>query len=92
MNKTRADSKSYAGYLFFYITCPIVDCQIFLHCSKIVLVAIQDEAQRKMYSPAYAALRRIGARSPMNAGYRASFALIGYTGPGRPSFIKQVKY
>ena len=60
--------------------------------SKIVLVAIQDEAQRKMYSPAYTALRRIGARSPMNAGYRASFTLIGYTGPGRPSFIKQVKY
>ena len=58
-----------------------------------MLVAIQDEAQRRMISSAYTALRRIGARNPLNAAYRGSFALIGYTGRGpRPSFVRQVKY
>ena len=43
-----------------------------------------------MTGAAYNALRRIGARNPFNADFRGSFALIGYTGPGRPKFIKQV--
>ena len=55
-----------------------------------MLVAIQDEAQRKMIGSAYTALRKIGARNPLNVGYRGSFAFIGYTGPGRPSFVQQV--
>lgn len=59
--------------------------------SLIVLVAIQNEGQRRMTSAAYSALRRLGARNPLNAAYRGSFALIGYTGPGRPSFVRQVK-
>ena len=57
-----------------------------------MLVAIQDEGQKRILSSAYTALRRIGARNPLNAAYRGSFALIGYTGPGRPSFVRQVKY
>lgn len=44
-----------------------------------------------MTGAAYNALRRIGARNPFNADLRGSFALIGYTGPGRPSFVKQVR-
>ena len=43
-----------------------------------------------MTGAAYNALRRIGARSPLRAGYRGSFALLGYTGPGKPAFIRQV--
>ena len=43
-----------------------------------------------MTGAAYNALRRIGARSPLKAGYRGSFALLGFTGPGKPAFIQQV--
>lgn len=43
-----------------------------------------------MTGAAYNALRRVGARNPLRADYRGSFALLGYTGPGRPAFIKQV--
>ena len=56
-----------------------------------MFVAIQDEAKRRMISSAYTALRRIGARNALKAAYRGSFALIGYTGPGRPAFVRQVK-
>ena len=55
-----------------------------------ILVAIQDEGRKYMTGAAYNALRRIGARSPLRAGYRGSFALLGYTGPGKPAFIRQV--
>jgi hypothetical protein len=64
----------------------------FLFSSKIILVGIQDEGKNKMTGAAYNALRRIGARNPLNADFRGSFALVGYTGPGRPPFVKQVKY
>jgi hypothetical protein len=55
-----------------------------------ILVAIQDEGRKYMTGAAYNALRRIGARNPLRAGYRGSFALLGYTGPGKPAFIRQV--
>ena len=58
--------------------------------SKIVLVAIQDEGKRSMTSGAYKALLVIGAKEPMKKDYRGSFALIGFTGHGKPGFIKQV--
>lgn len=45
-----------------------------------------------MTAAAYAALRQIGARNPFYGDYRGSFAMIGYTGPGKPSFVKQVRY
>ena len=38
----------------------------------------------------YRALRRIGARSPMNSDYRGTFALIGYRGRKKPKFVAQV--
>ena len=43
-----------------------------------------------MIGSAYTALKKIGARKSLNVGYRGSFALIGYTGPGRPAFVTQV--
>jgi hypothetical protein len=57
-----------------------------------VLVGIQDEGKRRMIGSAYAALRKIGARNPLNAAFRGSFALVGYTGPGRPAFVRQVTH
>ena len=58
--------------------------------SKIVLVAIQDEGSSKMYRNVYSALIGIGARRPLRKKFRSSFALIGFTGQGRPRFVKQV--
>ena len=55
-------------------------------CRRIVLVAIQDEGAKEMTSSAYKGLRRIGVRRSQRS-YRGSFAFIGYTGPGRKSFI-----
>lgn len=58
-------------------------------CRRIVLVAIQDEGAKEMTSSAYRGLRRIGVRRPQRS-YRGSFAFIGYTGPGRRSFVRGV--
>lgn len=77
-------------FLFCQIFQDMIANIIFIF-SKIVLVAVQDDAKNKMRGAAYKALRRIGARSPFNADFRGSFAMIGYTGPGRPPFVKQVK-
>ena len=43
-----------------------------------------------MTSAAYRGLTKVGAVKPMNQDFRGSFSLIGYTGPGKPSFVKQV--
>ena len=48
-----------------------------------------DEASDKMNADGYVSLEEIGALNPMKE-YRGSFTLVGYTGPGRPSFIRQV--
>lgn len=44
-----------------------------------------------MTGSAYNALKKIGAKDPFKADYRGSFALLGYTGPGKPAFIQQVR-
>lgn len=54
-----------------------------------MLIAIQDEASARITSSLQSALLRVGAKMPVNPGYRGSFALIGYTGPERPSWIAQ---
>ena len=54
------------------------------------MVSIKDEASDKMKNSDYECLREIGARNPIMSEYRGSFTLVGYTGPGRPSFIRQV--
>ena len=55
------------------------------------MVSIKDEASYKMKNSDYECLREIGARDPIMSEYRGSFTLVGYTGPGRPSFIRQVR-
>lgn len=56
-----------------------------------MLAAIQDEGTRGIISSAYRGLRRIGVRRPQRR-YRGSFAFIGYTGPGRKSFVRGVSF
>jgi hypothetical protein len=63
---------------------------LFLHSSKIVLVAVQDDAQRMMTSYGYRILRKLQARGSLRIDYRGTFTLIGYTGRRRPRFVKQV--
>jgi hypothetical protein len=57
------------------------------------LVATSDEATDKMnkVNGAYECLKEIGGQDPIMSQYRSSFTLVGSTGPGRPSFIRQVK-
>ena len=60
----------------------------YFHCSKIVLVAIQDEGS-KYVSSAVDALKRLGATAPILTDFRGSFALVGYAGEPKPSWITQ---
>ena len=53
-----------------------------------MLVAIQDEGSLQS-RPAFAELRRLGARDPISNSYRGSYALVGYAGSPRPSWVKQ---
>ncbi|XP_020601288.1 uncharacterized protein LOC110040396 isoform X2 [Orbicella faveolata] len=55
---------------------------------KIVLVAIQD-AGSTYISPAFGALKRLGAVDPILTDFRGSFSLIGYAQPSKPSWIAQ---
>ena len=56
--------------------------------SKIVLVAIQDEGSNYVKS-ALDALKRLGATDPVLPDFRGSFALVGYAGVNKPSWITQ---
>ena len=58
------------------------------HCSKIVLVAIQDEGSQQV-RPALSALKRVGATDPILTDYRGSFALVGSSQMSKPSWIMQ---
>nr|XP_058964322.1 uncharacterized protein LOC131791033 isoform X2 [Pocillopora verrucosa] len=57
---------------------------------KIVLVAIQDQGSTYI-SPAIDALKRVGATDDLLnlTEFRASFALVGFAGVNRPSWIAQ---
>lgn len=60
----------------------------FILFRKIVLIAVQNEGGARL-SEALNALRKIGGYS-IRFGFRGSYALIGYTGPGRrPIWVKQ---
>ena len=50
-------------------------------------MAIQDEGS-KYVAPAIEALKRVGATDPILTGYRGSFALIGYSGVVKPSWVE----
>lgn len=43
-----------------------------------------------MVPDAYRALRKVGAKNPLQKRYRGSFAFLLYTGPEKLSFVKQV--
>ena len=58
--------------------------------SKIVLVAVQDEAANH-FAEAFNALRRLGAKDPFKAEYRGSYAFAGYSQPNKPSWVTQVE-
>lgn len=62
-----------------------------VYCSKIVLVAIQDEGS-KYVSPALDALKRLGARDPILVTFRGSFALAGFAQPDKPYWITQEQH
>ena len=55
-----------------------------------MLVAINDEASKKMTPEGYQALSQVAAEDITSVGYRSSFALIGFTENKKPSFVKQV--
>nr|XP_058952249.1 uncharacterized protein LOC131779695 [Pocillopora verrucosa] len=59
-----------------------------LNGNKIVLVAIQDEGSNYVKS-ALDALKRLGATDPVLPDFRGSFALVGYAGVNKPSWIAQ---
>ena len=50
-------------------------------------MAIQDEGSRYV-EPAIKALKRVGATVPIWTDYRGSFALIGYSGVVKPSWVE----
>ena len=54
-----------------------------------MLIATQDAFHTHMTNKAYAALYRFGAFHPIRA-FRASYALLGYSGPGRLNAVTQV--
>ena len=60
------------------------------NCRKIVLVAIQDQGSTYI-SPAIDALKRVGATDDLLnlTEFRGSFALVGFAGVNRPSWIAQ---
>ena len=43
-----------------------------------------------MTSSLESAIVRVGGTKPVRPAYRGSYALVGYSGPERPSWIKQV--
>lgn len=55
-----------------------------------MLVAVQDEAWWKFGANAINALRSLGAIDPQVV-YRGSYALIGYKGPNKPSWVREAK-
>ena len=57
------------------------------NCSLIVLVAIQDEGSIYV-GPAIEALKELGTTDPILTDYRGSFALIGYSGVVKPSWVE----
>jgi len=54
-------------------------------------MAIQD-AGNIYLSPAITALKRLGATDPILTDFRASFALVGYAGANKPTWIAQKQH
>lgn len=58
---------------------------------RIVLVAVQDEASVHGGAVVDKLIERLGASAPILLQYRSSFALAGYTGASKPSWISQAQ-
>ena len=71
------------------MSCKRVFKRFYLVFSKVILVAVQDEGSRYMNYATYNAFKKIGAKNP-RLRFRSSFALIGFSGQGRPRWVKQV--
>ena len=54
-----------------------------------MLIATQDAFEVHMSNEAYTCLQNLGAVNPIRA-FRASFALLGYSGPGQLDAVTQV--
>lgn len=52
------------------------------------MVAVQDEGSGYGHA-AFDALKRLGATDPILTGYRVSYALAGYSGINKPSWVTQ---
>ena len=57
----------------------------------IVLVAVQNEASVHGRPVVDKLIERLGASAPIDLQYRSSFALAGYTGSYKPSWISQAQ-
>jgi hypothetical protein len=56
-----------------------------------VLVAAQDDPSSKMTNADYSIFDKLGGQTViLKKRFRSSYALVGYTGPGRPPWTKQV--
>lgn len=56
-----------------------------------MLVAVQDEASVHGGAVVDKLIERLGASAPILLQYRSSFALAGYTGASKPSWISQAQ-
>ena len=59
-------------------------------CSKVILIAAQDEASSLFNDPLEKALLRIGGKKPVRPWYRGSYVLVGYAGHDVQPWIKQL--
>lgn len=63
----------------------------FLTCfSKIIIAAIKDEGEGAMTPETYDVLSKLSGTAVSNIDFRGSFAMIGFSGDDKPSFVKQV--
>ena len=54
------------------------------------MIAVQDASHGQMSDGAYEALELFGATNPLKYKLRNSYALLGYSGPGKLDAVTQV--
>ena len=57
----------------------------------VLITAVIDNANSQMVDRVYKSLKRIGETGVLKKKKYKSFVMIGYTGPGRRWFVKQVR-
>ena len=63
---------------------------LFSYYRKLVLISVQDASAKKMTEIAYETMKRVGATNPLKYHFRSSYALLGYSGPGKLDAVTQV--